>query len=86
MEKENSGTLFHNNKTNDKQPDYTGVVTIEGKKYKASAWVNTASSGNKYISVRYKEDIPYTKPAQETQYQAEPQDHRSYDPDDDFSL
>lgn len=85
MDKDNSGILFLNKKTNDTQPDYTGDATIEGKKYKVSAWINTARSGNKYIALRYKEDGSHsgseTKPSQ-----SQPLDHRTYDPDDDFSL
>ena len=63
MDKELTGSLFKNtNKKNDKQPDYTGIAHIEGKKYRVSAWINVASSGSKYISLRYKEDLPEDKP------------------------
>ena len=66
MDKELTGTLFKNtNKKNDKQPDYTGMAHIEGKKYRVSAWINIASSGSKYISMRYKEDLPEDKPEEE---------------------
>lgn len=66
MDKELTGTLFKNtNKKNDKQPEYTGMAHIEGKKYRVSAWVNIASSGSKYISLRYKEDLPEGKSEQE---------------------
>ena len=69
MDKEKTGTLFKNNKQNDKQPDYTGVAHIEGKRYRVSAWINTASSGNKYISLRYKDDEVEEKTQQKPQEQ-----------------
>ena len=62
MDKELTGTLFKNtNKQNDKQPDYTGMAHIEGKNYRVSAWINTSASGSKYISMRYREDLPERK-------------------------
>lgn len=85
MDKNNSGILFLNKKTNDTQPDYTGDTTIEGKKYKVSAWINTAKSGNKYIALRYKEDVSHSG-SEFKSNQSQPLDHRTYDPDDDFSL
>ena len=53
------GVLFKNDdKDTDKHPDYKGSATIEGVEYFMDAWVNTAESGRKYMSFRFK---PKTK-------------------------
>lgn len=55
MEKQQTnkkGFLFKNdNKKNENHPDYNGKIHINGKDYYLSAWINTAKSGSKYISV-----------------------------------
>lgn len=50
-QKNNSGALFRNEKKNGSQtaPDYTGSVTIEGKKYTLSGWLNTSKDGKNYL-------------------------------------
>ena len=50
----NSGVLFRNaKKENEKQPDYTGSVDIEGTEYWLSGWKRTAKgSGNTFISIK----------------------------------
>ena len=54
--KENSGTLFKNNKKdNDNAPDYTGKVNVHGHTLKIAAWVNTSKKGNKYLSLKFSE-------------------------------
>jgi uncharacterized protein (DUF736 family) len=51
----NSGALFKNNdKTDDKHADYRGNVNVEGAEYWLDAWINTAQSGVKYMSLRLK--------------------------------
>lgn len=49
----NKGVLFKNDdKVNEKQPDYSGKIDIEGKTYWLSAWVREAkSSGKKFFSL-----------------------------------
>ena len=55
MEKQQTnkkGFLFKNdNKKNENHPDYNGKIHINGKDYYLSAWINTAKSGSKYMSV-----------------------------------
>lgn len=50
----NSGALFRNDKkATDQHPDYTGNITIEGKEYYLSAWVNeSARTGQKYFAIK----------------------------------
>tara|TARA_B100001059_G_scaffold231625_1_gene267779 strand:+ start:1203 stop:1451 length:249 start_codon:yes stop_codon:yes gene_type:complete len=67
-QKPNSFSLFKNEqKTEDKQPDYSGTMTDEkGKQFRISAWVNTAkSTGKNYLGGLISEMQPMqTKPVQ----------------------
>tara|TARA_R100001082_G_C4218330_1_gene98064 strand:- start:15 stop:251 length:237 start_codon:yes stop_codon:yes gene_type:complete len=53
----NSGALFKNNtkEEGDNRPDMTGVVDVEGKEYRVSAWSNTSKNGMKYLSLKVSE-------------------------------
>jgi hypothetical protein len=54
MEKnyDNSGTLWTNEyKTKETQPDLTGNITINGRKFKLSAWKNT-KNGKGFLSIK----------------------------------
>ena len=50
----NGGVLFKNDKkATDQHPDYTGNITIDGKEYYLSAWVNeSARTGQKYFALK----------------------------------
>ena len=52
--KNNSGVLFRNDKKlTGQHPDYTGNITIEGKEFYLSAWVNeSARTGQKYFALK----------------------------------
>ena len=70
-QKPNSFSLFKNEqKTEDKQPDYSGTMTdASGKKFNIAAWVNTAqSTGKKYLGGSISEIEPkapiQTKPVE----------------------
>lgn len=48
----NKGALFKNDRrTNDRQPEYTGSLNVEGVEYWLSAWVKTSKAGQKFFSV-----------------------------------
>lgn len=49
----NSGALFRNERRkNDRQPEFTGSINVEGVEYWMSAWVKEAkSSGKKFFSI-----------------------------------
>ena len=53
-ENKNSGALFRNDKkATEQHPDYTGNITIEGKEFYLSAWVNeSARTGQKYFAIK----------------------------------
>lgn len=55
-----TGTLFKNDKMmNEKSPQYTGSVTIDGVDYWQSAWVKEGKSGVKFFSQSFKrKDAP----------------------------
>jgi hypothetical protein len=51
-EYENRGVLFINKrKQTSNQPDWTGTITIDGKKDRLSAWGKRGSNGEEYISI-----------------------------------
>ena len=57
----NQGALFKNDKKNNaKQPHYTGSAEINKVEYWVSAWIKTARSGQKYMSMAY---TPKEEPA-----------------------
>ena len=41
--KEGQGSLFRNEKQNDRQPDYKGTIVIAGKTYEVVAWEITVA-------------------------------------------
>ncbi|MBK9497349.1 MAG: hypothetical protein IPO08_23075 [Xanthomonadales bacterium] len=50
------GVFFKNDdKASEQHPDYKGSATVGGVDYFMDAWVNTADSGRKYMSVKFKE-------------------------------
>ena len=50
----NSGVLFKNDrKTNDKQPDYTGNINVDGTDYWISSWLKDGKRG-KFLSLAVK--------------------------------
>ena len=54
-QKPGDGTLFKNEKTTDKQPDYTGsIITLDGKKFRLAAWVKEGNKG-KFLSIKLSE-------------------------------
>tara|TARA_R100000951_G_scaffold90032_1_gene78161 strand:+ start:10989 stop:11228 length:240 start_codon:yes stop_codon:yes gene_type:complete len=51
----NSGALFKNDSDNANAPSYKGKVNVEGKDYEIAAWLRTAKSGKKYMSLSVQE-------------------------------
>jgi hypothetical protein len=50
-----SGALFrHDKKGNEKAPDYSGTCMIGDRMYYISAWLKTAQSSSKYMSLSFK--------------------------------
>jgi hypothetical protein len=50
-----SGVLFRNDRReNDRQPEFTGSITVAGVSYWLSAWVKEGRSGVKFFSLAVK--------------------------------
>lgn len=69
QQKEGQGSLFRNDKQNERQPDFKGTIMIKGVTYNVSAWNRTSQNGREYISLQAEE-----KPAdgQQPSYQRRP--------------
>lgn len=53
----NSGALFKNKDKTEQTPtfaDYNGSVNVEGREFWLNAWLKTAKSGQKYMSLSLK--------------------------------
>ncbi len=51
-QRDGQGSLFKNKrKETEKHPDYNGSITINGVEHWLSAWLKTAQSGEKYMSL-----------------------------------
>lgn len=53
----NQGVLFKNDKEgNEKRPDYTGKVNVNGEEFRLAAWIRTGkNTGNKFMSLKVSE-------------------------------
>lgn len=55
-QKDMTASLFPNDKgDNDKRPDMTGSMTMDGTKYSLSAWKNESKAGKSYLSIKVSE-------------------------------
>lgn len=52
--RDNDGALFRNDyKRTDRDPDYTGTATVNGQRYRVSAWLNVMREGSVHPGRRY---------------------------------
>jgi uncharacterized protein (DUF736 family) len=52
----NRGVLFPNDKEgNDKRPDFTGTVNVDGRELRLAAWAAESKTGTKYLQLRVSE-------------------------------
>ena len=53
QQKDGSGALFKPKqpKKSDKSPDYTGSITVGGKKHSLAAWIKKSKKGDTYMSL-----------------------------------
>jgi uncharacterized protein (DUF736 family) len=70
----NSGVLFANDKKgNDKAPDRTGTINVEGTEYKIAGWIRKDRNGKQFLSLKVTPpDSQYEAPRQTRRQQ--PQD------------
>ena len=58
--KDDTGSLFKNEKTSENQPDYKGKAKVNGELKDMAAWVNKSKDGTKtYLSITFQK--PYVK-------------------------
>lgn len=50
--KEGQGSIFRNEKQNDRQPDYKGTIVIGGTTYEIAGWVKKSQKGTSYMSLQ----------------------------------
>lgn len=58
QQKEGQGSLFKNDKQNDRQPDFRGSIMIKGVLYEVAGWSRTSQNGREYISLQAQEPDP----------------------------
>lgn len=59
----NRGVLFKNDKQgNDKRPDYTGSINVDGTDYQLSAWIKTSKANTKFMSLSVQPKKPVAAP------------------------
>ena len=63
QQKEGQGSLFKNDKQNDRQPDFKGSIMIKGVLYNVSAWKRTSQNGREYISLQADEKSAFSQQA-----------------------
>lgn len=57
-QREGQGTLFVNDKKgNEKAPDYSGTVLINGKEMRIAGWKKQAKSGSTFLSIQVSEQM-----------------------------
>ena len=49
----NRGAMFKRDKEgNEKRPDYSGPLNVDGTEWQIAAWITESKAGNKYMSLR----------------------------------
>ena len=61
--KDGQGSMFRNEKQNDRQPDYKGTIVINGTTYEIAGWERTSQKGSSYISLQA--SLPRERDAQQ---------------------
>lgn len=63
----NKGTLFKNDKgDNPARPDYSGMLDVNGLKYRMAAWVKESQrTGQRFLSISVTEVLPPEEKQQE---------------------
>jgi uncharacterized protein (DUF736 family) len=69
-DKTNSGALFKNDrKETANHPDYTGELNVDGVDHWVSAWIKTAKSGTKFMSLSIRPKTKKPQPETESPVQ-----------------
>lgn len=70
-ERDNAGSLFKREKKGDNWPDYSGPCMVGGQLLEVAAWIKTAKSGAKFMSLKFgprrdKSDTPQNARAEDS--------------------
>lgn len=78
-QREGQGSLFRNDKKNERQPDFKGTIMIKGVLYNISAWNRTSQNGREYMSLQAEEktDVERAPRGQQGGYSPRPNNHSS---------
>ena len=52
-QRDNSGSIFKNQKTSENQPDYKGQCMVGGVEMWMSSWLKTGANGTKFMSFSF---------------------------------
>jgi uncharacterized protein (DUF736 family) len=64
----NRGVLFRDEKrTNEKAPEYTGTINVDGVEKRIAAWIKVSKTGKKFFSI----NVSDIKPKQDAPKQQE---------------
>lgn len=69
--KDGQGSMFRNEKQNDRQPDYKGTIVIGGTTYEIAGWERTSQRGSSYISLQA--SLPRERDGQDPTPRQQPQ-------------
>ena len=50
--KDGDGSLFQNEKQNDRQPDYRGTALLGGKEYEIAGWKKATREGKPWLALK----------------------------------
>lgn len=73
----NRGVLFRNDKGgNEKRPDYTGEINVDGKELRLAAWLRESKKGTKFLSLSVsakdpRPDVPVEAPKEASNAQVD---------------
>jgi len=70
----NSGYLFKKeNKEDEKQPDLTGTINVNGKEYWISGWKNVSKVGTSYLKLAVREKEEQTRQVSQPTRKSKPE-------------
>ena len=59
----NRGVLFRDEKrSNEKAPEYTGTINVDGVEKRLAAWIKVSSKGTKFFSLSVSDPKPQSAP------------------------
>lgn len=74
--RDGQGSMFRNEKQNERQPDYKGTIVINGTTYEIAGWERTSQRGSSYISLQA--SLPRERSGQDAATRQQYQPHPKY--------